>query len=403
MMTSTLNLKRVLESVCSESADLLDSEGALVWLPSDKEPGRFTLAARWFADSDKACTAELEAWCRDGHSCARLLNNIDGHFRPRAMLWPDSQALWVSEQPLGCHWGAMALFPLLDEERLIGAMVLIRKERVQFSEATLAKGELLAGQVRIAINNAHSYQQLSEINQQLKLSEANKIRAERLAALGQMAASVAHEVRNPLSAITNCLAVLKAERSNEGRSRDALEIIQDEVARLDNLTRDFLMFGKPRVMANKPVVLEALVYKVCAALERHVQQQGQMIEVEAGISGNAMSHLFDADGLEVVLWNLLLNASQAIHGRGHVYATVRVYPGWFLLVVADTGKGIPLGAQADFRAVLYPALTWCRAWARHRAALRAGVGRSYPHCKPGGAWYPVLCARTLARAGRRDP
>lgn len=341
MMTSTLNLKRVLESVCSESAALLDSEGALVWLPSEKEPGRFTLAARWFADSDKACTAELEAWCRDGRSCARLLNNIDGHFRPRAMLWPDSQAVLVSGQPLGCHWGAMALFPLLDEERLIGAMVLIRRERVQFSEATLAKGELLAGQVRIAINNAHSYQQLSEINQQLKLSEANKIRAERLAALGQMAASVAHEVRNPLSAITNCLAVLKAERNTGGRSHDALEIIQDEVARLDNLTRDFLMFGKPRVMANKPVVLEALVYKVCAALERHVQQQGQMIEVEADISGNATSHLFDADGLEVVLWNLLLNASQAIHGRGHVYATVRVYPGWFLLVVADTGKGIP--------------------------------------------------------------
>jgi signal transduction histidine kinase len=113
------------------------------------------------------------------------------------------------------------------------------------------------------------------------------------------------------------------------------------VGRLDNLTRDFLTFGKPRVMANKPVVLEALVYKVCAALERHIQQQEQMIEVEAGISGNAVAHLFDADGLEVVLWNLLLNASQAIHGRGHVYAAVRPYPGYFLLVVADTGKGIP--------------------------------------------------------------
>lgn len=341
MMTSTLNLGRVLESVCRESAALLDSDGALVWLPSAEEPGHFTLEARWFAESDKPCTAELEAWCRDGRSCARLLNTIDGHFRPRALLSPDSPALMASGPPPGCHWGAMALFPLLDEERLIGAMVLIRKARVQFSEATLAKGELLAGQVRIAINNAHSYQQLSEINQQLKLSEANKIRAERLAALGQMAASVAHEVRNPLSAITNCLAVLKAERRIDSRSQAALEIIQDEVVRLDNLTRDFLTFGKPRVMAYKPVVLEALVYKVCAALERHVQQQEQMIEVEAGLSGNAMPQLFDADGLEVVLWNLLLNASQAIQGRGRVYATVRVYPGCFLLVVADTGKGIP--------------------------------------------------------------
>ncbi|HYR05142.1 MAG TPA: ATP-binding protein, partial [Gallionella sp.] len=341
MMTSTLNLKRVLESVCRESAALLDSDGALVWLPSEEEPGRFTLAANWFADSDQATTAEFEAWCRNGRSCAQLLHSVDGQFRPRAMLWPGNQALSASELPSSCHWEALALFPLLDGERLIGAMVLIRKERVQFSEATLAKGELLAGQVRIAINNAHSYQQLAVINQQLEVAEADKIRADRLAVLGQMAASVAHEVRNPLSAITNCLAVLKAERSADSRSRAALEIIQDEVGRLDNLTRDFLTFGKPRVMASKPVVLEALVYKVCAALERHVQQQEQMIEVEAGISGNAGAHLFDAEGLEVVLWNLLLNASQAIHGRGHVYATVRVYPGYFLLVVADTGKGIP--------------------------------------------------------------
>lgn len=341
MMTSTLNLQRVLESVCRDSAALLDSDGALVWLPSDQEPGRFTLAANWFAASDQASTAEFEAWCRNGASCAQLLHDIDGQFRPRAMLWPGNQLLPASGDPSGCHWEALALFPLLDGERLIGAMVLIRKERVQFSGATLAKGELLAGQVRIAINNAHSYQQLAEINQQLKLAEADKIRADRLAVLGQMAASVAHEVRNPLSAITNCLAVLKAEHSTDSRSRAALEIIQDEVVRLDNLTRDFLTFGKPRVMANKPVVLEALVYKVCAALERHIQQQEQLIEVEAGLSGNTCAHLFDADGLEVVLWNLLLNASQAIQGRGHVYATVRVYPGYFLLVVADTGKGIP--------------------------------------------------------------
>lgn len=341
MMTSTLNLQRVLETVCRDSAALLDSDGALVWLPSEQEPGRFTLVANWFAGSDQANMAEFEAWCRNGNSCAQLLHDIDGQFRPRALLWPGNNLLSASGGPTGCHWEALALFPLLDEERLIGAMVLIRKVRVQFSEATLAKGELLAGQVRIAINNAHSYQQLGEINQQLKLAEADKIRADRLAVLGQMAASVAHEVRNPLSAITNCLAVLKAERSTDIRSRAALEIIQDEVIRLDNLTRDFLTFGKPRVMANKPMVLETLVYKVCAALERHVQQQGQMIEVEAGLTGNACAHLVDVDGLEVVLWNLLLNASQAINGRGYVFATVRVYPGYFLLVVADTGKGIP--------------------------------------------------------------
>lgn len=345
MLTSTLELDRVLEAVCKESAALFESDGAMVWLPSS-EDGAFYLAAKWFAQADQPVSEELEVWCGNGKLCSTLLQGISGQYQPLGILWKDASQATPFSRPSGCPWEALALFPLLDGESLIGVMMLARKAQVRFSAATLDKGELLAGQVRIAINNARSYKQLAEFNQQLKLAEADKIRSERMAVMGQLAASVAHEVRNPLSAINNCLAVLRADTGENSRSRAALEIIQDEVERLTNLTSNFLSFGKPRASVSKPIVLEQLVKKTCGLLERHISQEELSIQVGLNIQPASSLLLFDADGLETVLWNLLLNASQSIQGSGRIDVALRTYPGYFLLVVMDSGKGIAREDQA---------------------------------------------------------
>jgi hypothetical protein len=167
-----------------------------------------------------------------------------------------------------------------------------------------------------------------------------------MAVMGQMAASVAHEVGNPLSAINNCLAVLRPDVSKSARSSAALEIIQGEVERLTNLTSNFLSFGKPRASVNKPIVLEQVVKKTCALLERHISQEGLSIQLTLNIQPVSSLLVFDADGLETVLWNLLLNATQSIHGPGRIEVALRRYPGHFLVVVADSGKGIALENQA---------------------------------------------------------
>jgi len=362
LLTSTLELDRVLEFVCKESAALLDSDGALVWLPG-KEPDNFSLVARWFAQSVASDPAGQDAWCRDGKLCASLLKGIDGEYLPRDILWHEEPHLAAFSRPANCPWEALALFPLLDQGNLIGVMMLVRHDPVRYSSTTLAKGELLAGQVRIAINNARSYERLAEINQQLKQAEETKIRAERMAALGQMAASVAHEVRNPLSAISNCLAVLKVGAGEDTRSRAALGIIQDEVERLTNLTTNFLSFGKPRAASQKFILLENVMHRLCLGLERHIAQEEQAIQVELDLPATSTGLLFDSDGLETVLWNLLLNAAQSIHGPGRIDLHLRVYPGHFLLGVADTGKGIAREEQARIFEPFYS-----------RRSLGAGLG-----------------------------
>lgn len=345
MLTSTLELDRVLEAVCKESAALLESDGAMVWLPSGND-GAFQLASQCFAQTDLCASEELKAWCGDGKLCSTLLQGISGQYHPLAIVWNDPNQATPFSKPDTCPWEALAMFPLLDGEMLLGVMMLARKERVRFSAATLDKGELLAGQVRIAVNNARSYKQLNDFNQQLKLAEADKIRSERLAVMGQLSASVAHEVRNPLSAINNCLAVLRTESTANPRGQTALEIIQGEVERLTNLTNNFLSFGKPRPPVTKPIVLEQLVKKTCGLLERHISHEQLAIQVGVDIEPGSSLVLFDGDGLETVLWNLLLNASQAIPGPGRVDVALRLYPAHFMLVVKDSGKGITRESQA---------------------------------------------------------
>lgn len=341
MLTSTLDLSTVLAAVCRESAALLDADGATVWLPTPDGEG-FSRAARWFMtdQTDPSCE-QAEAWCQDGRLCTQLLAKINGQFHPRAWIVGSEGAMDILHADPKRD-KAVGLFPLIDEDCLIGVMMLVRDAMVPFSEITLSKGELLAGQVRIAISNASSYRKLSEINQQLLLAEATKIRNERLAALGQMAASVAHEVRNPLSAIANCVSVLKAGYWSGSKADQALEIIEDGVLRLDNLTRDFLTFGKPRPAMLGPVTVDVLLHKVCGALEHHIAREELPIQIEVAIRNAPCVVMMDAGGLEMVLWNLLLNAVQAIPGRGRIKASLSFRPHYLFFAITDTGKGISM-------------------------------------------------------------
>lgn len=336
MLSSTLDFGEVLESVCRESARLLESDGAMVWLPG-REGEASTFASFCPIQQSGAQKEEFAAWLERGLNERNLLNGASG-YRSEAMMWAKSESGLPSS---GCSWGTLALFPLVEGGDLIGVMALARQNRIEYSSTTLAKGELLAGNVRIAIHNARSYTQLNEKNIQLKLAEEQKLRDERLAVLGQMAASVAHEVRNPLSAISNCLAVLKTESGLESRSQTALEIIQDEVQRLSKLTSDFLTFGRPELTTLKPVRLDRLLQRIVATLERHVAEMEMPVSIEYRPEFVEQTLLFDEDGLEMVVWNLLLNATQSISGAGKISLTARFYKNRLLLSVSDTGKGIP--------------------------------------------------------------
>lgn len=350
MLTCTLELSTVLEVVCQESTNLLEADGAIVWLPNKSDKSEFSIAASWFSKKSEGPFDQMDSWCKGGKLCTKLLNEINGLYQPRAWIIAPIGPVQAAAPNLNQN-KAIALFPLVDESKLIGVMLLIRETEVPFSKITLSKGELLADQVRIAISNASSYNKLAEINQQLILAEATKIRNERLAVLGQMAASVAHEVRNPLSAITNCISVLKADYPMNGKSGTALEIIEDEVFRLDKLTQDFLTFGKPRTVVCHPVAVDDLLHKVRSAFQHFIKHEGLMIDVEMVMHNVTSELMLDANALEMILWNLLLNAAQAISERGLININLKMRSRYLFFAITDTGKGI---ASEDRKKIFEP-------------------------------------------------
>lgn len=357
-LASTLNLAEVLESVCSESALLLHSDGAAIWV-GDADANR-SVYSRCVVDDGR------QGFVVDDKLYNELLARVSATRRPQALLKSAEDHARERSAAGACAWGSLALFPLSAQNRLLGIMAVVRRERVQFSGAALQKGEVLAEQVRLALNNARQYTELQSTNSQLRMLEESRLKAERLAALGQMAATVAHEVRNPLSALANCLAVLRTggvgdrdvadgrRQGDRGRHNraEALAIMSEEIDRLERLTRNFLTFGRSTGARNiRAIVLAEFAHNACAQLDRHIEQEERKISVRCEVRGSEPVVYFDSDGLWEVVWNLLLNAAQAVRDDGEVRLRLGASAGRLCISVSDNGRGIP---SADYRRIFEP-------------------------------------------------
>jgi two-component system, LuxR family, sensor kinase FixL len=162
-----------------------------------------------------------------------------------------------------------------------------------------------------------------------------------LAKLGEMAAVVAHEVKNPIAGIRGALQVITSRMPAEQRDRGVLVEI---IARLDALNRivqDMLMFARPRALRKEPIALGALLSDTAALIERDPTMSTLKIAVNgtAEIAG-------DREMLQVVFQNILMNAAQAMDGDGHIDVTITHTDGHCLVAIADQGPGMPEEVRA---------------------------------------------------------
>ena len=150
-------------------------------------------------------------------------------------------------------------------------------------------------------------------------------RADRLSALGHLAANIAHEVRNPLAAISGSVEVLREDEAVTGSSRDLLEIILREARRLKLITGQFLDFAKPHPLLFRPCALRPLLEETLLLLAKSSEwHQGMLWEFTEEAPG--LHALADPDQLRQVAWNLCLNAAQSMPEGGTLTVTVRNVP-----------------------------------------------------------------------------
>jgi signal transduction histidine kinase len=183
----------------------------------------------------------------------------------------------------------------------------------------------------------HQVEALRAANARLAQAQTELVSAERLATVGRLAAGVAHEVGNPLAGILGYLSLASA-RVKDPEVQEYLGRIDYEVQRIDGIVRGLLEIGRPGLERPGPVdvghVVETCVQLVKAG--RDFSRVQLVLELTPGLLARA-----DSGPLSQIVINLLLNAVQAMEGQGLVRLSTRSEGGDVLLVVEDTGPGIP--------------------------------------------------------------
>ena len=230
--------------------------------------------------------------------------------------------------------------PLLREEKLLGVLCAATRTRHHFSDDEVSLFASLAQQAAIAIENARLYQDLRHSHGELVSAQAELVRKTRMAAMGEIAAVVAHEARNPLGALTNCVGLLRGNPHITGEDAELLTIMEGESKRLNDIVSDFLAFGRPRPPQFAPVDLHELIDATWTLLRRD-DRCPPSIDFERRFDATLTPVMADRDQLRQVFWNLLLNAAQAMRQGGTLAIETRRAPDSVEVTVRDTGPGIP--------------------------------------------------------------
>jgi PAS domain S-box-containing protein len=227
------------------------------------------------------------------------------------------------------------------QENIIGIgreVIGLRKDGSTFL-LHLSVGEMMIEGRRSFTGLIHDLTKRVELEQLLSEQKS-------LAKLGEMAAVVAHEVKNPIAGIRGALQVITSRMPTEQRDR---AVLLDIITRLDALNRivqDMLMFARPRALRQEPIALESLIPDTAAL----IRQDPGMATLEIAVNG-AAAVTGDREMLQIAFQNILMNAAQAMGGEGRIEVTIAKAGGRCHIALADHGPGMP----ADVRERVFDA------------------------------------------------
>jgi len=165
------------------------------------------------------------------------------------------------------------------------------------------------------------------------------IRADRLAAMGELTAGVAHEVRNPLGIIRASVQLMEESSDNRVKVHDAAEVIKHEIDRLDSVIKALLDFGRPSAPTMRPVEVRRVLQEVVLFTRKFADRSN--VTIEEDYAEDAHEVMADPEQLKQVFVNLISNAVQAMAEDGGALVVSTGFDDDFVFVrFSDTGPGI---------------------------------------------------------------
>ncbi|HWM91789.1 MAG TPA: ATP-binding protein [Thermoanaerobaculia bacterium] len=169
---------------------------------------------------------------------------------------------------------------------------------------------------------------------------------DRMAAVGELAAGLAHEIGNPLAAISGSVQMLSSSPNANPSQRKLIEILLKESQRLDRTIKGFLRFARPRERSLLPFDIASLLAENCELL-RNSAEVSERHRIEVRLDPPSASVIADPDQVSQIFWNLARNALRAMPDGGKLTIVGRLEPGCYRMQVIDTGRGMTEEQRAN--------------------------------------------------------
>ncbi|MBI4486430.1 MAG: sensor histidine kinase [Acidobacteria bacterium] len=198
---------------------------------------------------------------------------------------------------------------------------------------------LLAGsQRRLTARYRGAAASLEHANRELRESQEHLRRADRLSALGEIAAGLAHEIQNPLAGVKGALEIVSSRVPKGSPEAEFADIGGKELARLETLVREFLTYARPHEPALRTTDAYELVERVAALLRPEADKKEVTLVLDRADGAPPLA--LDPEQMTQVIFNIVLNAIQASPPGRPVHVRESIEPGWSTIEVLDEGPGI---------------------------------------------------------------
>jgi hypothetical protein len=239
--------------------------------------------------------------------------------------------MWITEQlPSSTRWPLVALLVCLVS--LVFASVL-RRQVVELVERPLAQcvdaAEAIAGgdNARLVppgetVEFSLLAQSINRMTEQMMAANQSRLRVEKLATIGRIAAGISHEIGNPVSAIANYAHLLRMRTGEVAGTTEPLDALEREITRIDRIMRGLLDYARPRRLTPKPIVVDEVIGEVLRLLEdQGITRRFRVAREMEAPDGVVYAERHD---LEQVFVNLLLNAVDAMDREGDIVIRTRI-------------------------------------------------------------------------------
>jgi two-component system NtrC family sensor kinase len=334
MVTSSLELDEVLEATMQGIREILQVEaGSLVLV--DEEIGgvvfrkSFSPEQGWITGRTIQPEEGIFGYVVQSGK-PKLVNSVelDPHF---------SAAV---DEEMGFTSRNILCVPLKIRDQVIGAIEVINRLDGTFTQQDLELLQAMAASVAVAVDNANLYSELADFAKELERSQAQLIQAEKMAAIGRLAASIAHEINNPLQAIHNSLHLGLHQGLGDGKRWEYLSMAQAEVQRLIEIVQRMLDFYRPSRGGTAPTDVNSIVENVLVLARKRLQHGG--IRVHTRLGSDLPLVPVVSDQITQVFLNIVINAVEAMLSGGELWLETMLSEDgdWVLTHLHDTGPGM---------------------------------------------------------------